>query len=134
MLIWHPDHRDGTSTLRAKMLEVNREQSTISYSRITMDRKITLTQAQTKSLKSIYTLSPINSLPKEAWQSEQMDGSVWVFEAASGKRSMLLARMNPIEPEIESHPIPAPRLAKEMQLSSFALSLWVLANIDSLPY
>lgn len=134
MLIWHPDQRDGTSTLRVKMLEVNEEQSSITYSRIILDRKITLSQAQTRSLKSIYTLAPIHTLPQETWQSDKMDGSVWVFEAASGKKAMLLVRMNPIDPEIASNPIPATRLAKELQLSTFALNLWVLANIDALPY
>ena len=133
MMIWHPERRDGTSTLHVKVLKVDTIQATTSYTSITLDRLITLTQAQTKALKSIYTLAPLQSLPKEPWQSETLDGSAWVYEAAAGKRSVMVCRRNPISPDLSTNEIPKARLVKELQLTSFGLTLWTMANIDEMP-
>ena len=139
MFKWLPSEEGKDAWLHVKTLKVDRDvDGDRVYKGLDTNKRIKLTVAQRKLLQTTYGHSPMQDLPQPFWQPEALDGSRWIYEvAAEGGGSILIARRNPIDPGkacIDFTKIKPERLAKELQLTSFALMLWMLSGIDEEPY
>lgn len=134
MFQWFP----GESRLQVKRLNNDSDPFGDSYGELSMNRAVKLTAIQNNLLKSLYSKAPLDILPQAYWQPQGLDGSTWVYESAVARKgTILVARRSPIDPSkasLEYTNIKSDRLAKELQLTSFALMLWMLSGVDEDPY
>lgn len=137
MFKWFPSGEGKGAVLHIKKLKVDRDtDGSQVYKGLDTNKQIKLSEAQERLLKHTYHHSPVDELPQPFWQPDSLDGSVWIYELAAQKGSILIARQDPIAPnEIFDNLIVDPkRLAREMQLTTFTLMLWALSGIDEKPY
>ena len=135
VLKWFPAEPNKESWLHVKRLkwEVN-DKGERNYLGLDLNKKIKLRPSQEKLLKTIYAHSSLQELPQAYWTPEALDGSQWIYEAAAKDGSILIARRNPINPTLNGTKIQTQRLLHELQLTTFALMLWTLSEIDEEPY
>jgi hypothetical protein len=132
---WYPAPPGQESELEVKRLKVavGRDGERI-YQGIDFHQRLKLRASQELLLKGIYQHSSLQDLPQKDWVMGGLDGSKWIYEAAAGDRSILVARWSPIHPTLEETEVDRQRLSKELQLTTFSLMLWALSGIDERPY
>jgi len=135
MFTWFPAPSGQESELEVKRLKVVRGQDgKRTFDGIDFHQRLKLRPSQELLLKEIYQHSPVEDLPQADWSGGGLDGSNWIYEAAAGDESILIARWSPINPGVEGTEIDRQRLSKELQLTTFSLMLWTLSGIDEKPY
>ena len=135
MFKWFPAPPGQESELEVKRLKVAiGADGERSYQGIDFHQRLKLRPSQEGLLKEIYQHSPLQDLPQVDWTGKGLDGSDWIYEAAAGEGSVLIARWSPIDPVLEGQKIDRKRLSKELQLTTFSLMLWTLSGIDERPY
>jgi hypothetical protein len=132
---WFPAPPGQESELEVKRLKVAvGKDGERSYQGIDFHQRLKLRASQELLFKEIYQHSPLQDLPQKDWVMEGLDGSEWIYEAAAGDGSILIARRNPVTPILEGTEVDRQRLSKELQLTTFSLMLWTLSGIDERPY
>ena len=132
MFKWFPGEDGEESFLIVKKLL--KKEGEDDFQVLDTNKRVELNPNQEKLLKEMFTRSPLQDLPQEDWQSPGLDGSQWIYEAAAGEAEVWIARINPVYPILEGTKITPTRLAKELQLTSFTVMLWLLAGIDEKAY
>lgn len=132
---WFPAHPEGTPKLQIKRLKKGRnEEGEETYEGVDLEREVEISPAQDKLLKELYWNSPAQELPQPYWTHEALDGSKWIYEVMTDEGWILIARRNPINPVLDGLNEDRARISKELQLTSFALMLWMISGIDEEAY
>ena len=87
---------------------------------------------QDKNINTLFGNANFDRLPQDCWQGPALDGSIWIYERAAEDGATMLVRHNPINPDeaVKNFPITKERLLLESNLTTFALLIWTLSNID----
>jgi hypothetical protein len=131
MFKWFPGEDGEESFLIVKKLQKHGEDD---FHGLETNKRMKLSSSQEKHLQAMFTHSPLQDLPQEDWQLPGLDGSEWIYEAAAGDAEIMITRVNPVDPVFEGEKIAPSRLAKELQLTSFTMMLWMLSGIDERAY
>lgn len=115
---------------RAKMQK--REDGTRIYTGLDIDTRVKLRPFQDHNLKTLFSNANFDGLTQDCWQGPGTDGSVWIYERAAEDGATLLVRHNPINPDsaLEYSKITKKQLLQESNLTTFALMIWTLSEID----
>lgn len=134
VFIWYPP----AGSKKESVIHVKRLKQTIngegvaSYHGLDIDKRVTLKPAQTTNLKKMLEPVEYHRLPQRCWQPDMLDGSTWIYEVVSDDHSLVFVRRTPVQfgDVIEHVDISKQRLLAEMNLTRFAVMLWMLTDID----
>lgn len=122
---------DELRVKRAKMKIVDEERV---YEGLDIDKKIPLTETQSKLVLRFWQDVDFDKLPQLSEQEEQitaaLDGSSWIYETAVGKSSFLFAKSNPLDFQLNDFPASRERRKGEHYLRLFSVMLWTMAGIE----
>jgi|GEM_PF-6168852 len=127
MLKWYPGKEGESSQLQVKVLKKGDDGE--SYSRIGLEKNITISAQQRDLLTRMVESSKATSLPAPCWQGAMLDGSTWIYEFASKGDSICLERKSPILSGIEIENLDKKRLLRETHLTALTMMLWQLADL-----
>lgn len=141
MFKWYPGEQGGESVLQVKRLKfVINEKGEKIIKNLDLNQKLVLRPSQKRFLKTVYGKSPLADLTQKSplYHDDEinsmLDGSLWIYEVAGSKKSIVIVRHNPIDPQLEGKKIAPNKLVPELQLTTFAMLLWGLSGIDERPY
>ena len=131
MFIWTVDNKAPEKLVIKKVQRVIDKEGEITYGQLILNKKIDMTKSQSKYLKKMLLVSDAHCLNPKDWQQETLDGSTWIYEFASRGKSIVLVRRNPIEAKVGDLKIPRKRMLKESALTSMALMIWTMGNLEN---
>ncbi|MBU4461173.1 MAG: hypothetical protein KJ579_11435, partial [Verrucomicrobia bacterium] len=146
MFIFYPRREDpGEPLLYVKRLRRVVDEQFIDHRRVRHEdldfhNQLKLRVGQRDALYTILGQADVGNLPSECWQRPGLDGSAWIYEFAAEGGSTLLRRRSPIATKdyLDSlarmdmlDQVDILRLAREMNLTTFAMMIWTLSGLDS---
>lgn len=131
MFTWTVDSKYPEKLSIKKVERIFDKNGELKYGELVLNKNIDLTESQSGYFKKILAVSDAHNLDPEDWQPETLDGSTWIYEFVSRENSIILVRKNPIDARLGNLPIPQEKLLKELTLTSMALMIWSVANLEN---
>ena len=131
---WQPATEKREATLSVKRLKCTYDNKWNITKQILKEyEQINLQPAQDRLLKSLYANAPIQALPQAPWTTDDVIGSLWIYEVATKDKSVLVVRRNPVNPILQGSTVSPARIKSELQLTTFGVVLWTLSGVDVTP-